>query len=247
VIHVCIPAHNEDRTIGVLLWKIRNVMAEFGRDYEVVALDDGSTDRTPEVLLRYRRFLPLRVIRAEERRGYGPALERILRDVVERSTYPKRDVVVTIQGDFTENPEDLVAMVKTIEGGADLVAGALAEAASLPGRMRMARGIARLLLGGVARGAPVSDLLSGFRAYRLIVVKKALRDLEDGRPLLVCDGWGANLELLARTAPHARRIEEARYRLRSEHRSRESRFRPIPSLRMLLSLRGTSWPSAAPS
>jgi len=35
VIYICIPAHNEKRTIGVLLWKIRNVMAEIGRDFEI--------------------------------------------------------------------------------------------------------------------------------------------------------------------------------------------------------------------
>ena len=44
MIYVCIPAHNEASTIGVLLWKIRKVMLEFGREYEVLILDDASTD-----------------------------------------------------------------------------------------------------------------------------------------------------------------------------------------------------------
>ncbi|NIQ55975.1 MAG: glycosyltransferase, partial [Gammaproteobacteria bacterium] len=49
MIYISIPAHNEERTAGVVLWKVRQVMSEFGRDYEVLFLDDASTDRTPDV------------------------------------------------------------------------------------------------------------------------------------------------------------------------------------------------------
>ena len=66
MIYVCIPTHNEARTIGVLLWKTRNVLGEFGRDYRLIVHDDGSTDETAEVLQRYRRSLPLTVLRSEE-------------------------------------------------------------------------------------------------------------------------------------------------------------------------------------
>jgi glycosyltransferase involved in cell wall biosynthesis len=136
VIYICIPAHNEKRTIGVLLWKIRNVMAEFGRDYEILVLDDASDDGAAETLSRYRRSLPLRIFREEERIGYGKALERLIRTAVSRAAYPKRDAIVTLQADFTESPGCIVSLVKTLEGGSDVVVGELTE-----GRERMPRAV----------------------------------------------------------------------------------------------------------
>jgi glycosyltransferase involved in cell wall biosynthesis len=248
LIHISIPVHNEERTVGVLLWKIRKVMAEFGRDYQVTVLDDASTDNTPAVLDRYRRVLPLQVIRSEERLGYGPAMERLLREAAHGTKYPKRDVAVTLQADFTDNPEDLVPMVKAIEGGADLVVGSRSVDGELqPAPVRMSRWLAGLVLGRALRDAPVSDPFSAFRAYRIVVLKKAFR--EEARRMLpsaVPGGWASNLQILSATAPHARRIEETPIRLRLAHRSRESRFRPVRELRSLLPLRGRlDWPPAA--
>jgi dolichol-phosphate mannosyltransferase len=105
VIYVCIPAHNEERTIGVLLWKIRKVMLEFGRDYEVLVLDDASTDGTAAVLDRYRRVLPLRILKEEHHGGYAGAVQRLLWAALERTSYPKRDTAILLQADFTESPD----------------------------------------------------------------------------------------------------------------------------------------------
>lgn len=242
MIYITIPAHNEERTIGVLLWKIRTVMAEFARPYEVLVLDDGSTDETAEVLHRYAGVVPLHVIRPDERLGYGSATERLLREVVERSGYPKRDVAVTLQGDFSEDPTDLVGMVKTLEGGADLVAGRAVAGGQGPATsVRFSRRLAPMVLGKAFSRAPVSDPLSGFRAYRVIVLKKAMRALPEDQKLVASSDWGANLELLAKAAPYARRIEESPFSSGPVRRPRESRFRAIPSLKGLVRLRKTTW------
>lgn len=238
MLYLCIPARDEEATLGPLLWKIRRTLAEFGRDYHVLVLDDGSRDGTAETLERYRRVMPLTVLREESPLGYARAVERLLREAVSESKYPKRDAAIVLQGDFSENPENLVALVKAFEGGADVVAGRPEEDAGdpQPRARRWVRTGARLLLGSAVRGAPVSDPLCGLRAYRIVCLKKALREREGGTPTR--EGWAANLELLAAIAPHARRIEEVPVRVRYRDLPRETRFRGWDAFRSLLGMRG---------
>ena len=245
MVYICIPVHDEARTIGPLLWKIRKVMASFGRDYEILVLDDASADDTAQALQRYRKALPLRVIRSEERLGYARATERLLREAVRRAPYPKRDSVVTLQGDFSEDPEQIVDLVKTLEGGADVVAGCTAPAdagAGAPRSVRLMRRAVPWVMGRTWGRAPVSDPLCGLRVYRVVVLRKALREEEGDVPLLTAtEPLAVNLELLAIVAPHARRIEEAPARLRYDLQVRPSRMRPLKTLRELLRHRGRPW------
>ena len=241
MIYVCIPAHNEERTIGVLLWKIRRVMREFGRDYEVLVLDDASTDETAKVLDRYRRVLPLRVLKEEHRAGYPSAVQRLLREALDRTSYPKRDAAVLLQADFSESPDYIVPLLKALEGGADIVAGVVEQnGLPAPRAVRVARRMAPWVLGRAYGGAPVSDPLSGFRAYRLIVLKKALAEFRGG-PFLETDGWASNVELLGLVAPHARRIAEAPLTLRYDVAARPSRLSAVRTLRGLLRVRRERW------
>ena len=241
MIYVCVPTHNEASTIGVLLWKTRNVLGEFDRDYRLVVHDDASTDETPEVLQRYRRSLPLTILRSEDRIGYGQSVERLLRWVRDESPYPKRDCAVVIQADFTESPADIVSLVKVLEGGADIVAGVPEEIRDEGRNVRLVRWAARKFLRRLIGNSPVSDPLPGLRAYRVIVLKKALRALEEGQPLIRSEGWAANVELLGRLTPHARRIAEAPLHIRYDLQARPSRFKPWRTVLELAKLPTSLW------
>lgn len=240
MIYLCIPAHDEARTLGVLLWKIRRVFKEFERDYRVMVLDDASTDDTAEVLERYRQVLPLDVLHSRERLGHGRALDKVLRAAVEKAPYPKRDVIVTLQADFTEGPDDIVPLIKAIEGGADLVAGAVDSIGDPPRAVRFSRWAADRLLRASTASAPVSDPTCGLRAYRVVVVKKALREQGDA-PLVETNGLAANVELLRVLAPHARRIQDAPVALRYDLRRRGSRMKPLSTTLDLFKIRKKPW------
>src|SRR5919201_5826728 len=103
MIYVCIPSHDEAATVGLLLWKIRQVFAGFPREYQLLVLDDGSTDATTEVLEPYARVLPLTVIRHPERRGYAASVEELLRAAVKRTDRPKRDCAILMHADLSHD------------------------------------------------------------------------------------------------------------------------------------------------
>ena len=154
MVFICVPCRDEERTIGVLLWKIREVMAEMGRDYEVIVLDDASRDGTSALLQKYKRVMPLTVLATKRPVGYGPAIEQLLRSAAGRTRYPKRDAIVTLQGDFTEHPDHLRPLLRTFEGGADIVAGDATGVVGATGAGGATRGASRATgAGGATRGA----------------------------------------------------------------------------------------------
>jgi glycosyltransferase involved in cell wall biosynthesis len=204
MIYICIPTFNEAPTVGLLLWKIRQVFGAFAREYQLLVADDGSTDATAELLDSYTKVLPLTVVRHAERRGYAASVEELLRLAVERTDRPKRDCAVLIPADFAFNPEFIPELVKRIESGSDLVIGeATLTGEPLRGRRLLRRWAPSLFRGIHVPG--VRDVVSGLAAFRLVSLKNALR-VKEGQ-LLTAEGWAANAELYAKTAQHARRID----------------------------------------
>ena len=231
MIYVCIPSHNEAPTVGLLLWKIRQVFTAFPREYQLVVADDGSTDATAEVLSPYARVLPLTVIRHEQRLGYRRTVEELLRFAADRTDRPKRDCAILMHADFAHGPHYLPDMVRRIESGADLVV-AEASLSGEPSRGRRAlRRFAPFLLRGRVRVPGISDLVSGFAAFRLVTLRHAFRDA--GPAVLETEGWAANAELIGRTARHARRIEAMNVIERHDLRPRSSRVQPWDAAREL--------------
>jgi hypothetical protein len=225
MIYVCIPVHNEARTVGLVLWKVRQVFTAFPREYQLLVADDASTDATAEVLASYAKVLPMSVITHRERRGYARSLEELLRLALQQTDRPKRDAALTLHADFVHAPEHMADLVKRLESGADLV---VAEAAELRGRAPPSLRFARRWAPRLLPVPGVRDTVSGFVALRLSVLRQALR--RDPAPLLVTDGWCANAELVARLAPHARRIETVPAAARYDLAQRASRVRPCREL-----------------
>ena len=229
MIYFCIPCHNEERTVGIVLWKIRQVMADFPRDYQILVADDASTDKSYDVLEPYSRVLPLTLLRQSERRGYAATLEMLLREAVRRSAYPKRDIVVVMQADFTDDPEFAVALLRRLESGADIAVPDPAASAE-PGLMRgLASRFARQFAMRREWPPEVKDPLHGFLAIRLFCAQKAF-DAQPGR-LLAWEGRAANAALLHAVLPHARRVDAVEITSHPNRLQRTSRFAAIASVR----------------
>jgi len=231
MIYVCIPSYNEAPTVGLVLWKVRQVFSAFPREYQLLVVDDGSTDETAEVLEPYARVLPLTVVRHAERRGYAATVEELLRLAVERTDRPKRDCAVLMHADFAHAATCVPDLVRRIESGADVVIAEGTIVAEPSRRRRWLRRLAPYLLGRAVRLPGVTDVVSGFAALRLVALRNAFRS--QGGPLLTTDGWAANAELYGRAARYARRVATVAAVERHDLRRRPSRVQPWATAREL--------------
>ncbi len=203
MIYVCVVAHNDAPTVGLVLWKVRQVLAEHRWEYHLLVADDASTDETPETLDLYQRALPMSMLRHENRRGYAPSVEELFREAIARTDRPKRDAAVTLPADFTTSPAVLPDLLRRFASGADLVVGETLDR-QRPLRERLVRVWAPWLLRPGLNVPGLRDVTSGVCAVRLSTMKHCFQN-HDG-PLLQTQGWTAKAELVARAAAKARQI-----------------------------------------
>jgi len=225
LLYICIPAYNEAPTIGVLLWRIRKVFQSYSREYEILVYDDASTDGTAEVVEPYSEVAPLSVIRGATSKGYAKALEVLTREVSRRTRYPRRDAMIVMQGDFTDQPEQLPELIKPFEGGADIVLGER-TGTNEPAQVRRLRRLAPWALRFSLPIEGIADPCASYRLYRISILRELIKSAPD-KPLVTSEGWAANVELLLATMPLARRVERVALEPRYGLRVRESRVRPF--------------------
>jgi glycosyltransferase involved in cell wall biosynthesis len=115
---VVVPMRNEAASVDDLHQKLTAALDGFGRSYEVIAVDDGSTDATYERLTAvHRRDGRWRIIRF--RRNFGQTAAFAAGFAHARGRY-----IVTTDGDLQNDPHDIPGMIEALEArGADIVAG----------------------------------------------------------------------------------------------------------------------------
>ncbi len=118
---VIIPVFNERDSLPLVVGAIPRDRVD-----EIVVVDNGSTDGTRLVA----RGLPVRLVR-EDRRGYGSAC---LAGIAALAASPP-NVVVFLDGDFSDHPEEMPALLYAIAGGADLVIGSRTRGKREPGAL----------------------------------------------------------------------------------------------------------------
>ena len=116
-ISILTPCYNEEENVEPLISEIKSAVEPLGKGYEIVIVDDGSKDRTFDVLARLHKQEPsLRVVRLKRNFGQTAATAAGL-------AHAEGNIIVTMDGDGQNDPADIPALIAELERGNDLVSG----------------------------------------------------------------------------------------------------------------------------
>lgn len=163
-VSIILPAKNEAAALGALLPKLREAQPKS----EIIVVDDGSTDQTPELCRR----LGVQCLSSPYSMGNGAAIKRGAREAT-------GDILVFMDADGQHDPHLIERLLSRLEAGYDMVVGAR----SREGQASIHRGLANSLYNRLASwmtGHKVLDLTSGFRAVRAGKFKEFLYLLPNG-------------------------------------------------------------------
>ncbi len=111
------PAYNDAGTIPSMVLTAQMVARAVTDDYEIIVVNDGSQDHTPDVLAELERQMPrLRVIQHPQNRGYGAALKTGFASAA-------KEWIFYTDGDAQYNPLELPSLVEALREGVDVVNG----------------------------------------------------------------------------------------------------------------------------
>ena len=114
---ILIPVYNEEGNLSLLYEKLMTALKKAGRPYEVIFVDDGSSDGTMEILLDLREKNPnVKIVSFSRNFGQTAALSAGI-DV------SKGDILIPMDGDLQTDPEDILPLLQKIEEGYDVVRG----------------------------------------------------------------------------------------------------------------------------
>ena len=155
---VVIPARNEEGNLLELHRRLGTVLRGIGLPYEIVLIDDGSTDGTWHVIRTLRAVDP-RVRALRHRRSFGKAQALANGFAVVRG-----DVVVTMDGDLQDDPDELPRFLAKLDEGCDLVSGWKQRRQDPLGKTLPSKVFNRTVR--LASGVPLHDFNCGYKAYR---------------------------------------------------------------------------------
>jgi len=207
LVSVVVPAHNEEDTVAAFVAKTANAFARVGGDWELVYVDDGSTDGTAATVAAAAAGEPrIRLIRQRRQLGLTEALNRGFREA-------RGDVIVFLPADLESDPEiDIPILLDKLAEGFDVVAG-----------WRLGRRDGKRVASKLAN--VTCRLLFGLDVHDLNWIKAFRREVTDS--LSMRSSWHRYILVLAQNEGF--RIGEAKvpYKRRESGRSKFG-FRRLP-------------------
>src|SRR5437762_6009181 len=164
MLSIVIPVHNEERSILPLYDRLTVVLESLRRPYEILFIDDASTDRSFELLANLvETDARLKVIRLRRNFGQSAALSAGFHEA-------KGKIIIAMDGDLQHAPEDIPALLAKIDEGFDIASGWRKERVDNAITRKIPSRIANWMM-SKASGIDLRDFGTTFKAYRAEVLK----------------------------------------------------------------------------
>jgi undecaprenyl-phosphate 4-deoxy-4-formamido-L-arabinose transferase len=217
---IVVTVFNEERSVDELYRRTIAALETLGRPYEILFVDDGSRDSTFARIARlHERDGHVRAVRFKRNFGQHPAMHAGL-------ARARGDIVVTMDGDLQNAPEDIPRLVAAVEAGSDVASGRRNVRRDSWGRTLPSR-----LINGMLRrftGVSISDFGCAFNAYRRSAFEPMLPAIgrQKFTKALVLSGGASVVEVDVSHAP----------------REGSSRYSPLRLTRLALHVLAGFWP-----
>lgn len=204
-ISVIVPIFNEEESIPLMHERIVEAVDPVGESFEIIFADDGSTDRSFEILSDLAAIDP-RVVVLKFRKNAGQTAA-----MTAGIEYARGRMLVTMDGDLQNDPADIPMMLAKAEEGYDLVIGWRMKRQDKWLRSNLSK-VANRLIGKVT-GVPVRDNGCSLKIYRADVIKRVplYSDMHRFIPAM-CSPLGARVAEVG-VRHHARQFGVSKYGL----------------------------------
>ncbi|MEE4310894.1 MAG: glycosyltransferase family 2 protein [candidate division KSB1 bacterium] len=116
-ISIVIPLYNEEESLNELYNRLSQVLDGLGKTYEIIFIDDGSTDSSYEILGQlYDQTYNVKIYQFRKNYGKSAALSHGF-------SMARGEIVITMDADLQDDPKEIPALISKIESGYDLVSG----------------------------------------------------------------------------------------------------------------------------
>ena len=245
MIWVFLPVYNEEASLPKLLPKLDIALSERNLAYCLVVVNDGSTDRTAEILADYTQHLPMEIITHPLNRGLGETERDGFEYIADNSD--QEDVIIRVEGDYTHDPKYIFALLDKLNEGYDVVNTSRFQPGGSELGIDRYRSIisrlANLFMKFVFQIPGVRDYSCGYRAYRGQVIQDAIQIYGDNLIQLRGLGFTSTLELLVKLHLLGCRFAEVPFVLRYDQKESSSKMvSSITALGYLIMAMLYHWP-----